>query len=318
MLGGLCRFTSRHATAMGLAAWFFVFSARAHIDLQSPVPREHGRSRDPNSNLKQGPCGQEVNGRTDRVTVLEPGATVAVTWDETTNHRSYYRIAFDVDGDDAFPTFAGTGRDAEGIDPNGPCPVDGQVILAYDMDDRAGGSHTLEVRLPDVECERCTLQVVQFMYDTLRPYYFQCADVALRRSRPADDSEADDAVLDAGAGDAAAAAAPSDAATASASSPSAAPGCWSTIAPNEPARPAANAGGADDDATAAAPPAAAGGSAATAPAPTAHRSGGGCSLAAGQRRAHAVRWLALVGVWALARGRRRRRRIDRSGALRCE
>jgi hypothetical protein len=91
------------------------------------------------------------------------------------------------------------------------------------------------------------------------------------------------------------------------------------IAPNESARPPANADDADDDATtAAAPPAAAGGSAATAPAPTAHRSGGGCSLAPGRRRAHAVRWLALVGVWALARRRRRRHRIDRSGALRCE
>src|SRR5690606_6077325 len=39
--------------------------------------------------------------------------------------------------------------------------------------------------LPDIECESCTLQVVQVMYDK-KPYgdgndlYYQCADIALR------------------------------------------------------------------------------------------------------------------------------------------
>src|SRR5262245_46320771 len=223
MPGGPLRFSSRHAAAVAVAVSAFVADARAHINLSSPAPREHGPSRDPNSNVKQGPCGQEVNGRTDKVTVFEPGATVAVTWVETTNHRSYYRIAFDIDGDESFPTFAGTGRGAEGIDPSGPCPVDGQVILAYDMEDRNGGSHTLSVRLPDVECENCTLQVVQFMFDTPRPYYFQCADVALRRASDAGVSDAgvaSAAAKDAGAGE-----------------PSAAPGCWSQIAPDAGRRP---------------------------------------------------------------------------------
>jgi hypothetical protein len=311
------RCSYRHAAALGVAGALSGGDAWAHIDLLSPVPREHGRSREPNSNLKQGPCGQEVNGRTEDVTVFEPGATVTVTWTETTNHRSYYRIAFDADGDDAFPTFAGTGRGAEGIDPRGPCPVDGQVILAYDMDDRSGGSHTIEVRLPDVECERCTLQVVQFMYDTTRPYYFQCADVALRRSRPPGERASDDDALDAGTRDAAAAAALGDAATAAPPSPSAAPGCSSAIAPIEPAPPVANPEGEDDaPAVPAASGAAAGGGPSVA-APTAQRSdGAGCSLAVRRGRPNVVHWLAtLIGAWAIAR-RRRRRGVDRASALR--
>jgi hypothetical protein len=121
-----------------------------------------------------------------------------VTWTEITNHRSYYRVAFDRSGDDAFPTFEGPGTGAEGIDPSGPCPVDGQVILAYDMDDRNGGSYTLSVRLPEVECENCTLQLVQFMYDTLTPYYFQCADLALRRPGAGDAGAIRTEVLDGG------------------------------------------------------------------------------------------------------------------------
>lgn len=318
MLGMARRFSYRHAAAVGVAAALVVGDAAAHIDLISPAPREHGPSREPNSNVKQGPCGQEVNGRTEAVTVFEPGATVAVTWLETTNHRSYYRVAFDTDGDDAFPTFAGTGRGAEGIDPSGPCPVDGQVILAYDMDDRAGGSHTLEVRLPDVECERCTLQVVQFMYDTTRPYYFQCADVALRRSR-AGDTPGDGSASDAGAFDAGALDASEPGDPAAVASPRAAPGCSSQIAPSEPVAPAANAGGAGSDTAtgAAAPPAAAAAGRPSVVAPMAHRSDdGGCSLAPLIESSNVARGLPLIGAWAIAVATRRRRRADRGGALR--
>ena len=296
--------TARHAAALGLAALGVVGEARAHIDLLTPAPREHGPSREPSSNVKRGPCGQEVNGRTDRVSVYEPGEAIEVTWVETTNHRSYYRVAFDVEGDDAFPTFLGNGVGTEGLDPREPCPVDGRVILAYDMDDRNGGSHTLEVRLPDVECERCTLQVIQFMYDTGRPYYFQCADLALRRSSSADG-------LDAGGRDAGELAPPVDAAAPMAQqSPSAAPGCSSRIAPDPP--PASE----DDEDRESPPPAArpapsgsgSGGSASTTPA-SASGSDGGCSMLAGHRTGAppAALWLLLAGGWAISMTRRLRR-----------
>src|SRR5262245_32844794 len=177
--------TSRPTRVAGLPALALVLliapGAAAHIDMVQPPPREVGSSREPNSDLKRGPCGQVTNGRTSRVSVFEPGETIEVTWTETINHRSYYRIAFDRDGDDAFPMFVGPGRGAQGIDPRAACPVDGQVILAYELEDGQRGSHTMRVTLPEVECERCTLQVVQYMFDANNPYYFQCADLALRR-----------------------------------------------------------------------------------------------------------------------------------------
>jgi hypothetical protein len=177
-------------------------AAAAHIDMIQPPPREVGSSREPNSDLKQGPCGQIANGRTSRVSVFEPGETIEVTWRETINHRSYYRVAFDRDGDDAFPTFAGPGRGAQDVDPRDLCPVDGQVILAYELEDGQRETRTLRVTLPEVECERCTLQVVQYMFDANNPYYFQCADLALRR-RDADAGAGGDALLDASLPDAA-------------------------------------------------------------------------------------------------------------------
>ena len=48
-----------------------------------------------------------------------------------------------------------------------------------------------QVTLPDVECERCTLQLIQVMTDKA-PYgdgndlYYQCADLALRADAPAE------------------------------------------------------------------------------------------------------------------------------------
>lgn len=168
----------------------------AHIELSQPVPRAAGRSPDPNANLKEGPCGQEENRRTETVNVFEPGQSLDVVWREYVNHRSYYRVAFDPDGDDGFPVFPGVGISAEGDDPTLTCPVDGRVILAYDLDDRVAGEHTLRITLPDVECDNCTLQLIQYMYDTGRPYYFQCADLALRRGAVG--------ALDGGARDAAA------------------------------------------------------------------------------------------------------------------
>jgi hypothetical protein len=307
---GLRRHCARRCVGLALltttvsvadAAW-------AHIDLATPTPREHGPSREPNSNVKQGPCGQEQNGRTSQVSVFAPSETIEVTWSETTNHRSYYRVAFDRDGDDAFPTFEGPGTGAEGIDPSGPCPVDGQVILAYDMDDRNGGSHSLSVRLPDIECDNCTLQVVQFMYDTGRPYYFQCADLALRRPganlRDAGVERAPDAGLAAAVRDAGAA-----------SDVGAAAGCWSRIAPL-----AATPDTSDEDASGSMPPSpdrppmpAAPAAEPPAVSPVSSRSsGGGCSLARGRRSdAIRTRWSLFVAACLLASSARRASRRPR-------
>ncbi len=173
--------------------------AAAHLDLTSPVPRESGRvviGSETNGNLKEGPCGQLENGRTERVNVFSPGETIVVAWVEYVNHDSYYRVAFDAEGDDDFPAFAGPGVAAEGHDPRAYCPVDGHTILAYELEDRRGGAYEIEVTLPDIECERCTLQVIQYMYGRGRqqPYYFQCADLALRRSASRADAGADAAV----------------------------------------------------------------------------------------------------------------------------
>ncbi len=148
----------------------FASSAKAHIQLEYPPHRY--------SDQKNGPCGAEEDYRTDEVTVFEPGETITVEWEETITHPSHFRIAFSLDGTDDFEDPA----DFDDFYTN-------EAVLADDIPDREeGGHYEYEVELPSQACERCTLQVIQVMYDR-EPYgpgslYWQCADVQLHPGGP--------------------------------------------------------------------------------------------------------------------------------------
>jgi hypothetical protein len=177
--------------------------AAAHISL------EHGGthlSRYGDLELKAPPCGRAGGTRGAHVYTYAPGETITLSVMETIPHPGYFRIAFQAHGDDEF-------RDPASIlpvDPNRGCPVGpGDRCGASDffntpnvlLDDlaphlagAAGPRFTWSVTLPDVECDDCTLQVIQVMEDDLAhgPYdptpgsgvedvYHQCVDLVLRR-----------------------------------------------------------------------------------------------------------------------------------------
>jgi hypothetical protein len=154
--------------------------ARAHINLLEPVARVPGF---PDSTLSSGPCGQRQNERLeDRVNVLRPGQSIDMVWEVYVRHASYFRVSFDADGDDSFSTRASAPSNASTDDPTELPAGDGEIILDYVMD-RGGNVDRVErrVTLPEVECDRCTLQLTQFTYglpldDAI---YYQCADLVL-------------------------------------------------------------------------------------------------------------------------------------------
>lgn len=150
-------------------------AASAHVRLDSPTPRYPAPSPEDGSNLKTGPCGAPADGRTtdpSRITTLEAGSTITVRFHETVHHASHYRIAFDLDGQDDFPTIE---SETDIVDP----PA--FPILADGIPDTTSGEDTyaVDVTLPSEPCENCTLQLIQYMYDRAEPFYFQCADVRL-------------------------------------------------------------------------------------------------------------------------------------------
>ncbi len=160
-------------------AWLLSFAlplfvptpAHAHIDLQYPPTRC--------AQQKAGPCGEGCDTRSTQVTHLRPGATITVVLDEFIPHPSHFRISFDADGHDDFvtPTDPDERYSNETVLLDGITDVDGQKF------------HGIPVTLPDIECDNCTLQVIQFMYDKLNngrddEIYFQCADLVLSADAP--------------------------------------------------------------------------------------------------------------------------------------
>lgn len=159
-------------------AWILASASQAgaHIALKSPTARTNDQVQ-----LKDGPCGQTTNARTGKVTVFKPGETITVAWDETINHPSHYRISFDPNGTN-FPN------------PKSFTDMDGGVnVLVDGIKDKTGVTpiaYTQQVTLPNVECNNCTLQLIQVMTDK-PPYdpspagndiYYQCADLVLTNS----------------------------------------------------------------------------------------------------------------------------------------
>jgi hypothetical protein len=155
-------------------------SARAHIDLIAPTARVSGK---PDTTLGVRPCGERDEERAeDKVSVFRPGETIDVVWDVYVQHVSYFRIAFDADGDDSFSARASLPSDPASDDPTLLPAGDGETILAYVVDRDGDIDHVEQrVTLPNVSCERCTLQLIQFNYGLpIRDAtYHQCADLVL-------------------------------------------------------------------------------------------------------------------------------------------
>lgn len=186
----------------GLLAWCLVASpVRAHLHLVEPAARDGGEE------LKDAPCGAAGSVRGSTVTTFEAGQTIEIVIDEYIDHPSHYRVAFDVDGHDDFADPVCV----ENCETSGPDPVfapgDPTIVLLDFVVDDPAREQTLTVTLPDVVCDRCTLQVIQVMYDK-RPYtiggndnYYQCADLVLVPRAGADAGVAIDAavVVDGGA-----------------------------------------------------------------------------------------------------------------------
>jgi MYXO-CTERM domain-containing protein len=153
----------------------------AHVQFSYPTPRRPGSG---NNDIKTGPCGCSTqacpNGDVrvpGRVTVLEPGATIMVEFTETIQHPGFYRISFDQDGQDAFepPPLA-----RSSIQMGTPM----LPVLKDNIADTGDADYTTMITLPNVECENCTLQLIQVMTTAMTwqedDIYYTCADIALR------------------------------------------------------------------------------------------------------------------------------------------
>ena len=174
--------------------------AHAHfsVDMSDTHKSRHGPGE-----IKSAPCGRPDSARGDHVHTYAPGETIKLSWIEYVGHPGYYRIAFDPDGDDDFSSPASirpAGRACGVGEPN--CGAgdfhNNKSVLIDDFgrhaDSPNGQRYSVALKLPDVECENCTLQIIQAMTELDKaPYdpsaqdandlYYQCVDLRLRRAR---------------------------------------------------------------------------------------------------------------------------------------
>jgi hypothetical protein len=183
--------------ALVLGVGLFASSeALAHFELVEPglLSRGYGKLA-----IKDGPCGVTDGARGDNVYTFEAGSTVSLVWDEYIPHPGHYRISLDLDGDDDF------------VDPQSKDDrFTNEAVLEDGILGDASGLFTYELELPDVECDNCTLQVIQVMTDKMGngwgndEFYYQCVNLILTKPAavPGDGSvEPGDTEDDPGAGD---------------------------------------------------------------------------------------------------------------------
>jgi hypothetical protein len=207
----------RNGFAVAASVLAIAHPAAAHISLEEGGTH---KSRYGDGELKAGPCGKAGGTRGTNVYTYSSGQKITVTVVETIPHPGYFRFAFDNDGDDAFIEPASI----KPIDPSRKCPNDptdrcgvsdfynspavlpGMDNLNPHLTAAFGTRYTWEVSLPDVECNNCTLQLIQIMEDDLThgPYdptpgvgvadiYHQCIDIVLKRSADAGTGGTNDA-----------------------------------------------------------------------------------------------------------------------------
>ncbi len=153
-------------TKLNLGAKFFIgiltlgiqMKADAHTKLTSPVPRDPGG----NGGNKVGPCGGFAK-VPNPTTTFTAGSNVTVTWTETINHPGKFLFAISSDNDVTFKNFA---------------------TIIDDQNTSGAHNSSASLKIPDVQCTSCTLQIIQSMEENpLNPtYYYSCADVKIDKA----------------------------------------------------------------------------------------------------------------------------------------
>ncbi len=145
---------------------------------------------------KAGPCGASATTTitpTGKVTAMRGGDTLHIKVKETIYHPGHYRVALSVLDRSELPA------DPEAVtreSPRGPISVSGKIdpapkapvladgLFVHAQRPEQGSFWETDVKLPNINCEKCTVQVIQFMEEHGLNRegdftYHHCADLKL-------------------------------------------------------------------------------------------------------------------------------------------
>ena len=173
-------------TTLGAAAALSALApaARAHFILLEPESWiEESTLGDPQ---KDGPCGGDTGTPTGTVTTVQAGETLTLRWQETIYHSGHWRIAIARDRSELQDPAVASMVDSRCNYPAGAADALPEYPVLMDnlfpRTDPLAAAEMFEqqITIPDMNCERCTLQVIQFMTHHARPcIYYHCADITI-------------------------------------------------------------------------------------------------------------------------------------------
>jgi len=187
------------ALPLSLFSCLISTSAFAHFDVDSAGTHE---SRYGRSEIKKGPCGRKNGTKGTKIYKYQPGETVKIAIDEFISHPGYFRVAFAKDSDSEFvnpKSVLPLNRKCMS-DPKDKCGATDFYnfpgVLADNLDPHLRGpskKYSWDIKMPDVECDNCTLQIIQVMTDAFpihAPFdpsydsddvYYSCIDIELKK-----------------------------------------------------------------------------------------------------------------------------------------
>jgi hypothetical protein len=145
---------------------------------------------------KAAPCGgttADPGTPTGKVTAMRGGDTLHIKVKETVYHPGFYRVALAVLDRSELPKDpeAVTRESDRGpisvsgkIDPNPTMPVLADGLFVHAARAEAGSFWETDVKLPNINCDKCTVQIIQFMEEHGLNRdgdftYHHCADLKL-------------------------------------------------------------------------------------------------------------------------------------------
>lgn len=185
----------RSIPMFALVAWLSSLGAasnvHAHIKLKKP--ESWLKESDIGAPQKGGPCGPgggddiEPMPLSAAINTFEVGETIALEWTETVAHPGHFRVAFAEDRNDLKDPDLQIDGSCNYDESKLPTGAHGNVLAdglflrsRTGPRDEANKTFTTQVTLPDKPCEKCTLQLIQFMENHPPAcIYYHCADIRL-------------------------------------------------------------------------------------------------------------------------------------------
>ncbi len=130
---------------------------------------------------KEAPCGSTAGTPSNLVTTVQAGSKLTVVWTETVFHPGHWRIAIATDRSQLvtpIPVVDANNCVSAPIEANPSAPVILDNVFPHTSSSAA--DYQQDITVPDIQCDACTLQLVQFMASHTPPcFYFHCATLRI-------------------------------------------------------------------------------------------------------------------------------------------